>query len=270
MSSSTARNYLITGGARGIGRGLSRLLLSSGHRVFILDSNTDELAHTTSKFSQTYTRGRDFEAASCDLRQPSEISFAVEKARVLFDGRLDVLINNAALTSAVGAANVANMPLDLWTASLETNLTAPMLMSKLCVPMLAKSPSRPVGGSIVHISSTRAVMSEADNEAYSTTKAGLLGLSQSMAVSLAPRGVRVNAILPGWIHVEDECKEADEQGRKWEDGLSEAEQAWQLTGRVGKVEDMLRAVQYLSENEGVSGTEMVVDGGVTRKMVYPE
>jgi NAD(P)-dependent dehydrogenase (short-subunit alcohol dehydrogenase family) len=91
-----------------------------------------------------------------------------------------------------------------------------------------------------------------------------------MAVSLAPRGVRVNAILPGWIHVEDECKEADEQGRKWEDGLSEADQAWQLTGRVGKVEDMLRAVEYLSENGGVSGTEMVVDGGVTRKMVYPE
>jgi NAD(P)-dependent dehydrogenase (short-subunit alcohol dehydrogenase family) len=270
MSSSTVRNYLITGGARGIGRGLSRLLLSSGHRVFILDHNTEELEHMTTKLSETYTQGCEFEAVSCDLRKPSEISSAVEHVRKLYDGHLDVLINNAALTSGVGAANVANMPLDLWTATLETNLTAPMLMSKLCVPMLAKSPSRPVGGSIVHISSTRAVMSEADNEAYSTTKAGLLGLSQSMAVSLAPRGVRVNAILPGWIHVENECKEADEQGRKWGDGLSEADQAWQLTGRVGKVEDMMKAVQYLSENDGVSGTEMVVDGGVTRKMVYPE
>lgn len=266
----TARNYLITGGARGIGRGLSRLLLSSGNRVFILDQNTEELAHTTAKFSKTHARGRDFEAVSCDLRQPSEISSAVEQAHKLFDGHLDVLINNAALTAAVGAANVANMPLDLWTASLETNLTAPMLMSKFCVPMLAKSHSRPSGGSIVHISSTRAIMSEADNEAYSTTKAGLLGLSQSMAVSLEPRGVRVNAILPGWIHVENECKEADEQGRKWEDGLSESDQSWHLTGRVGKVEDMLKAVQYLTENDGVSGTEMVVDGGVTRKMVYPE
>lgn len=270
MSTSTARNYLITGGARGIGRGLSRLLLSSGHRVFILDNNAEELKHTTTNLSKTHSQGRDFEAVTCDLRQPSEIQSAVQQASKLFNGHLDVLINNAAYTAGVGAANVSNMPLDTWVASLETNLTAPMLMSQHCVPLLSKSSTRPSGGSIVHVSSTRAIMSEPDNEAYSATKAGLLGLSQSMAVSLAPRGIRVNAILPGWIHVENECKEADEQGRKWEDGLGDADHAWHLTGRVGKVEDVLRAVQYLSESEGVCGTEMVVDGGVTRKMVYPE
>lgn len=270
MSSTTARNYLITGGARGIGRGLSRLLLQSGHRVFILDHNEEELNHTISKLAKNSVQGRDFDAVKCNLRQPSEIRSAVEQAGKLFNSHLDVLINNAALTSGVGAANTANMPLELWNASLETNLTAPMLMSQYCIPMLAKSASRSVGGSIVHVSSTRAIMSEPDNEAYAATKAGLLGLSQSMAVSLAPQGVRSNVILPGWIHVENECKDADEQGRSWEDGLSEADHAWHLTGRVGKVEDVLRAVQYLCENDGVSGTEMVVDGGVTRKMVYPE
>lgn len=270
MSATTARNYLITGGARGIGRALTCQLVQSGHRVFFLDHNKEELDHTVSKLSENSTRGRDFDATTCNLRQPSEIQSAVEKARQLFDGHLDVLINNAAYTASVGAANASNMPLEAWNASLETNLTAPMLMSQHCTPMLAKSASRPVGGSIVHISSTRAIMSEPDNEAYAATKAGLLGLSQSMAVSLSPQGVRVNAILPGWIHVENECKEADEQGRKWEDGLGEADHAWHLTGRVGKVEDVLRAVQYLCESEGVSGTEIVVDGGVTRKMVYPE
>lgn len=270
MSATTARNYLITGGARGIGRGLSSLLLKSGNRVFILDNNKEELDHTISNFSKHNVRGRDFDAVTCNLRQPSEIRSAVEEAAKLFNGHLDVLINNAAYTSAVGAANTANMPLETWSASLETNLTAPMLMSQHCIPLLAKSASRSVGGSIIHVSSTRAIMSEPDNEAYSATKAGLLGLSQSMAVSLAPQGVRSNAVLPGWIHVEDECKEADEQGRKWEDGLGEADHAWHLTGRVGKVEDVLRAVQYFCESEGVSGTEIVVDGGVTRKMVYPE
>jgi NAD(P)-dependent dehydrogenase (short-subunit alcohol dehydrogenase family) len=270
MSSPTARNYLITGGARGIGRGLSRLLLTSGHRVCILDNNAEELEHAATLFAKSHARGRDFEAVSCNLRQPSEIRSAVEQASNLFNGKLDVLINNAAYTAGVGAANAGNMTLEMWNAALETNLTAPMLMSQYCLPMLKKSSSRPTGGSIIHISSTRALMSEPDNEAYSTTKAGLLGLNQSMAVSLGSHGVRVNAILPGWIHVENECKEADEKEQKWEDGLSEADHEWHLTGRVGKVEDVLRAVQYLSENEGVSGTEMVVDGGVTRKMVYPE
>ena len=270
MSAHTACNFLITGGARGIGRGLSRLLLSSGHRVCILDNNIEELNHTANQLSKLHNRGSDFETISCNLRQPSEIQSAVEKASKLFDGKLDVLVNNAAHTAGVGSANAGNMTLEMWNAALETNLTAPMLMSQHCLPMLSKSASRSAGGSIVNISSTRAIMSEPENEAYSTTKAGLLGLTQSMAVSLGPKGVRVNAILPGWIHVENECKEADEKGQKWEDGLSENDHAWHLTGRVGKVEDVLRAVQYLCENEGVTGTEMVVDGGVTRKMVYPE
>jgi len=270
MSTPTARNYLITGGARGIGRGLSRLLLTSGHRVCILDNNTEELEHTASLFSKSHSRGQDFEAIPCNLRQPAEIRSAVDQASKLFNGKLDVLVNNAAYTAGVGAANAGTMTLEMWNAALETNLTAPMLMSQYCLPLLARSPSRPTGGSIVHISSTRALMSEPDNEAYSTTKAGLLGLNQSMALSLGRQGVRVNAILPGWIHVENECKAADEQGLKWEDGLSEADHAWHSTGRVGRVEDVYRAVQYLSENDGVSGTDMVVDGGVTRKMVYPE
>ena len=271
MPTSPSQTYLITGGARGIGRGLTRLLLSAGHRVCILDNNAPELLHTATLLSKLHTRGRDFEAIQCNLRQPSEIRSAIAQASTLFNGTLDVLINNAAHTAGVGSANAGTMTLELWNAALETNLTAPMLVSQYCLPMLAANPpSRPVGGSIVHISSTRAVMSEPDNEAYSTTKAGLLGLSQSMAVSLAPRGVRVNAILPGWIHVEDECQAADEEGRKWEEGLGEGDHKWHLTGRVGRVEDVFRAVQYLSESEGVTGTEMVVDGGVTRKMVYPE
>ena len=105
---------------------------------------------------------------------------------------------------------------------------------------------------------------------YSTTKAGLLGLSQAMAVSLAPDGIRSNAILPGWINVTNECKKADESGQSWEAGLSKEDQAWHLTGRVGKVEDVVRAVEYLVDADFVTGTEMVVDGGVTRKMIYPE
>ncbi|KAH6604561.1 hypothetical protein Trco_006268 [Trichoderma cornu-damae] len=258
--------FLITGAGRGIGRGLSRILLQAGHRVFLLDSDRTELDHTAGLLlARGHRRGQDFEAALCDVRRPREIEAAVERADGLFAGRLDCLVNNAAYTGGVGGAGLADMRLEEWNRSMETNLTGPMLMTRACLGML-----RAARGCVIHMSSTRAVMSEPDNEAYSTTKAGLLGLAQSMAVSLARDGIRVSAVLPGWIHVMDECREADDKGVGWEDGLSEADMRWQLTGRVGKVEDVAKAVVYLAENEGVTGVEMVVDGGVTRKMVYPE
>jgi len=197
MATTKARNYLITGGGRGIVRGLGRLLLQSGHRVCLLDSDSDELDHHASKFDEKHTRGRDFDIVVCNLRKPNEFESAVEQANRLFAGHLDVLINNAAHTGGVGSANAGNISLDRWNASLETNLTAPMLMSQHCLPLLSRSGERQEGGSTITISSTRAVMSEPDNEACSTTKAGLIGVTQSMAVSLAPQVVRVNAILPG-------------------------------------------------------------------------
>ncbi|KAK6442626.1 hypothetical protein LTR95_001133 [Oleoguttula sp. CCFEE 5521] len=270
MAATNARNYLITGAGRGIGRGLSRLLLSHGHRVFLLDNNAEELDHTATVLTNHSKTPRQLRTALCDLSKPDQIASIVKDAATFFDSKIDVLINNAAHTAGVGSADVSKMSLDLWNTSLAVNLTAPMLMSQHCLPYMSKSSSRPAGGCIINMSSTRARQSEPANEAYAATKAGLLGLTQSMAVSLAPKGVRVNAILPGWIHVANECKAADEAGQSWEEGLSEAEHQWQLTGRVGNVEDVWRAVEYLVESSGVTGSELVVDGGVTRKMVYPE
>ncbi|KAK5169599.1 uncharacterized protein LTR77_005576 [Saxophila tyrrhenica] len=264
MAAAVQRNYLITGSGRGIGRGLSRLLLGKGHKVFLLDNNEEELSNTTSLLSKTHRAGKDFDSSICNLRNPKDIASARDKASQLFAGKLDCVINNAANTNAVGAQNLADISLEDWNASIETNLTGPMLVSQACLPLLSK------GSCIIHMSSTRAFMSEPNNEAYSATKAGLLGLTQSMAVSLAPQGIRCNAILPGWINVTNECKQADESRQAWEEGLTEEDHGWHLTGRVGKVEDVLKAVEYLAESDFVTGAEVVVDGGVTRKMVYPE
>lgn len=291
-SSKKPLHFLITGAGRGIGRGLSRLLLQKGHRVFLVDNNPDELFHTRDTLASAAPEGegedafpRPFEAFLCNLRQPSEIERASKAASDFFAGHLDVLVNNAANTAgAVGGTNTLETDADAlaasWHASLETNLTAPLLLSRACIPMLRKdSASRSgsgrareqrTGGSIIHMSSTRAYQSEPGTEGYAATKAGLLGLTHSMAVSLAPAAVRVNAILPGWIHVANECREADQEGTRWEDGLSEEDMRWHLNGRVGKVEDVLAAVEYLAHAEFVTGTEMIVDGGVTRRMVYPE
>ncbi|SMQ48384.1 unnamed protein product [Zymoseptoria tritici ST99CH_3D7] len=267
-----SKNYLITGAARGIGRGLSRLLLQNGHRVLLLDSNSAELCNTAKHLSQAQPPfpTSSFRTHLCDLRQPTSITAAAALASDFFSGHLDVLINNAAYTSVVGKSHPSELSLEDWNTAISTNLTAPFLLTQACLPLLSTSPTRAQGGSIINISSTRALQSEPNNEAYSATKAGLLGLTQSLAVSLAEQGVRVNAILPGWIHVENECQEAVERGKKWEEGLTEGDHRWHLTGRVGKVEDVSKAVEFLVGCEGVTGSEVVVDGGVTRKMVYPE
>lgn len=281
---------LVTGAGRGIGRGVSRLLLNKGHRVFLVDHNEDELNHTASVLSKTHKAGKDFDTLICNLQNPSEITSAAEKAGRIFS-HLDCLVNNAACkrisdmqtwvcsiqetdifldTGGVGGPHLAELTLDDWNKSIATNLTAPMLMSQACLPLLKKTSSRQEGGCILNISSTRAIMSEPNNEPYSATKAGLLGLSQAMAVSLADQGIRVNALVLGWINAANECKKADESGESWEDGLEKDDQAWHLTGRVGNAEDVCRALEYLVEADGVTGSELVVDGGVTRKMVYPE
>ncbi|KXJ87013.1 hypothetical protein Micbo1qcDRAFT_208416 [Microdochium bolleyi] len=257
-------NFLVTGAGRGIGRGLSRLLLQRGHRVFLLDNNAEELQHTVSSVLSEFP-GTHYSSSKTDLRKPAAIRDAVASAADFFDNRLDVLVNNAAVTSAVGASEFANLSLEEWNASLETNLTAPFLLSQACLPMLTRT-----GGTIIHMSSTRAHQSEPNSEPYAATKAGLLGLTHSMASSLAPLGITVNAILPGWINVANECKEADDKGARWEDGLSDADHKWHFSGRVGRVEDIAAAVEFLAREKFVNGQEMVVDGGVTKKMVYNE
>ncbi|KAL6857529.1 hypothetical protein ACO1O0_004967 [Amphichorda felina] len=259
-------HFLVTGAGRGIGRGLCRQLLLAGHSVFLIDSNATELSHTAKVFSESHRLSHDFDSAQADVRDPAQVRGAVARAEKLFGGRLDCLVNNAAYTGGVGGTALADMTLEEWNRSLATNLTGPMLVTQACLGMLEAA-----RGCVVHVSSTRAAQSEVNNEAYSTTKAGLVGLAQSMATSLGPQhGIRVSAVVPGWIHVEDECKAADERGQRWEEGLTEEDHRWHLTGRVGKVEDVTRAVLYLVESDGVTGVEMVVDGGVTRKMVYPD
>jgi NAD(P)-dependent dehydrogenase (short-subunit alcohol dehydrogenase family) len=277
-SVSKSLNILLTGGARGIGRGLLRHFIQSGHNIVVLDNDVKELNHVKKQAAQWSSENMDnWFALQCDLSSRDEIKAAVQIVNQTFDGKLDLLINNAFPTTPSLSADRRMEAEDdaieeEWDRKIAIGLTAPFMLGRLCVAMLAAGNSTTNSpGTIINISSTRAYQSEPDHEAYSAAKAGLLGLTQSMSVSLGHRHkIRVNAIIPGWIHVINESKAGDEKGAKWEEGLSEEDVAWHPAGRVGQVDDVARAVDYLVGSEFVTGQEMVVDGGVGRKMVYPE
>tara|TARA_R110002003_G_scaffold27_2_gene1353 strand:+ start:1614 stop:2447 length:834 start_codon:yes stop_codon:yes gene_type:complete len=273
-----ALKILLTGGARGIGRGLLRHFMRCGHNVIILDSNTEELDHVK-KQAEKWSSGSkaNWTALQCDLSKRDDIKSAFNTVKEKFDGKLDVLINNAFPTT-LSLSEDRRMEAEgdameqEWDLKIAIGLTAPFILSRLCIPLLAAGNSTPNSpGTIINFSSTRAYQAESDHEAYSTAKAGILGLTQSMSVSLGHRHkIRVNAIIPGWIHVVNESKAADEQGAEWEEGLSKEDIEWHPAGRVGKADDIARAVEYLVGSEFITGQELVVDGGVGRKMVYPE
>ena len=268
-------NYLITGGARGIGRGLARHCLRKGHRVFLLDSNTTELENTLSKASTWSSQPEACKGLKVDLRDRQAMKNVIDQVSSFFEGRLDVLVNNAIATSHVWENDASMVDgtdeeiMRQWDDKIAVGLTAPFYLSRLCVPLLRKDPANP--GCIVNIASTRTDQAEPNHEGYSAAKGGILGLSRSMAISLGEKySLRVNAIIPGWISVDNECKEADKAGTKWEEGMSKEDHAWHPAGRVGQVEDIARAMDYLVESKFVTGDELTVDGGVTKKMVYPE
>jgi len=136
---------------------------------------------------------------------------------------------------------------------LATNLTSTFLLVRACESLL-----RAAWGAVVTIASTRAHMSEANTEAYSASKGGVVALTHALAISLAP-DVRVNCISPGWIRT----KGAEPTGE---------EHRFHPAGRVGVPEDIAAMAAFLvgPNSRFITGSEFVIDGGVTRKMIYPD
>jgi ribonuclease Z len=222
-----ARNIIVSGGAKGIGRALSRMLLEGGHRVFIFDIDEEELQYTTKVHLKKYYEEKKVEAAICDLRNVNEIRANVKEAAKFFDNSIDVLINNGGIASPQwkdGKTMEDPDTFEEWQAYINTNLTGPFAMSQACIPYMksrqtdAKTGAHIIYGAgpcIIHIGSFRAHQSDPNQEGYASSKAGLLGLMHSMAISLGPLGIRVNLIAPGRIKAAHECKAGISNSIKW-------------------------------------------------------
>jgi NAD(P)-dependent dehydrogenase (short-subunit alcohol dehydrogenase family) len=225
------KTVLVTGGARGIGRGTAALLARRGYRVAVADLE----------------RGGELPFFRCDVSREPSVKRCVGAVLERF-GRLDALINNAGLADPAGAP-IDKLALKDWEKRIAVNLTGVFLMTKHCTPHL-----RMAKGAIVNIASTRALQSEPDTEAYAATKGAVVALTHALAMSLGPE-VRVNCISPGWIAATR---------------LKRKDHAQHPAGRAGRPEDIGEMIAFLiSEAAGfITGQNFVVDGGMTRKMIY--
>lgn len=228
------RVAIVTGAARGIGQGIVKRLVEEGWQVVAADR--EEVTEEASVLPMRI-----------EVTEEMDLQHLVAETVSNF-GRLDAVISNAGISEF---KSLADSSLDDWNRVLATNLTPAFVLAKEGEKALRKSK-----GALVLISSTRAHMSEPDTHAYSATKGGLVALTHSLAISLGP-DVRVNCISPGWINV---------TGGK----LSKTDHAQHPVGRVGTPDDIAAAVSFLlSEQAGfITGAELIVDGGMTRKMIY--
>ncbi|SHO48550.1 glucose 1-dehydrogenase [Desulfopila aestuarii] len=250
------KTVIVTGGAQGIGRGMVDYFLLQGWNVVMADID-NEAGNEVLEYHEADER---LVFSLTDVRSEASvracIGFAVDRF-----GAIDGLVNNAGIASP-GRIPVTDLSLDDWEKMIGTNLTGAYLMAKHAAPFLKERK-----GAIVNISSTRALQSEPNTEAYSASKGGLVSLTHALAVSLG-HAVRVNCILPGWIDVSNEKKSTVRIAPQ----LSEEDHLQHPAGRVGAAKDIAALTAFLLGEEAsfITGQSFVVDGGMTKKMMYIE
>lgn len=242
------KRVVVTGGAQGIGLATTMAFFRSGDWVFVLDNDPEALAELPVGIVKL----------RADLSIVDEVKTACD--HILSQaGGVDILVNNAGIGGP--SKSIFETPVEDWDRVLSVDLRAYWLMVKYL------GQAMPPHSAIINIASTRAQQSEANTEPYSASKGGVVALTHALAASLADRRIRVNCISPGWI---DTSRSKKSSVRANPEILRPIDHEQHPAGRVGKPDDVAAAIVYLSSPMAgfITGENLVVDGGMTRKMIY--
>lgn len=241
---------IITGGANGIGKGIALAYAEQRANIVIADIESEAGKALEKHINDN---GANSLFIQTDVRNEQDIIALMKNTAEKF-GKIHTLINNAGVSKW---KSPYELKASEWDDMMNINLRSVFLCSREAAKYMKKNEE---GGSIINLASTRATMSEPHSEAYAASKGGIVALTHALAVSLGHDRIIVNAISPGWI----ETNESDYKQ------LREVDHEQHPSGRVGTPADIARACLYLSskDNDFITGINLVIDGGMTRKMIY--
>lgn len=242
---------LVTGGSGDIGRAIALRLAEAGARIVITYVGALEAAEETCR--AIHASGGTCRALQLDQRDPDQIEKLIQ-ALGESEGRLDIIVNNAAWNIGIPFPQLDDLTSDIWDRVLETNLRAPFLLARSAATLLKADG----GGHIVNISSAGGISPGSSSIAYSSSKAGLNHLTRCLAVAMAPE-VAVNCVAPGLV-------EDTRMARRLPDAIAAGARSQAVLGRVGQVEDIAEQVHTFVTSSSISGQIVVVDGGMPGAM----
>ncbi len=242
----SGQNAIVTGASQGLGRGMAIALAACGAKVCCVARNVEKLAETVAAIKEA---GGDAEAMSCDVSDKESVAAVVDKVADEW-GKIDILVNNAGITRDTLLPAMTD---DQWDDVIATNLRGTFLFCRAASrPMM-----RARYGRIINISSVSGLIGNAGQTNYSASKAGVIGLTRSLAKELAKRKVTVNAVAPGFIESEMTQKLGEAILSQVTDRIP--------AKRIGTAEDVAACVIFLASHASsyVTGQVLTVDGGMT-------
>jgi len=245
----SGRTAIVTGGSRGIGKEMAEGLAEAGANLMLCARRSEWLDETVAEFAG---RGFSVTGKAGDVSKPDDVQAVVEEAVEKFGG-LDILINNAGVS---WGSMPEEMTLDQWQKVIDVNLTGCFLMAQAAGREMLKQQR----GSIINIASIAGLTSSANGPFYAgyvASKAGLIGLTRELAASWGRKGVRVNAIAPGFFH----SRLADRVIDIYETSIQENN----VIPRIGKEGELKGVAVFLASDASsyITGQTIVVDGGMT-------
>ena len=245
---------IITGGGAGLGEATAQLFAEEGARVVVMDINKADAERVAGLVNQAGGDGMPIEADVADERAVE----GVVRATIEYGGRIDVLVNNAAVGGAGYNFKVVDVPMEVWERCVNVNLRGPLLCLKHVIPKMVEQGN----GAVVNVGSISSVAGMPLQSIYAPTKAGILQLTRQAAVDYMRSGIRVNCVLPGGMDTPMMRREQADP-----DSKESIEKELELLpiGRYADPREVAFAIVFLASDEAsfVVGASLAVDGGYT-------